>query len=151
MRKFRKVTAALLGGLALSAGLVLAGPATANATQAECVNGANGFIDISDTANGLFRVGAGPGPNGEIVDIEISLIRGTQRGWAHLTSAVPGDQMWMDWTQDNGVSWIQCGPFFATQNGQSLTSAAQATNPSPGWRFRAGMNVGGQVYVSAWW
>lgn len=151
MRKSRKMTSFLLGGLALSAGLVFVGPAMANASQADCVNGANGFIDISDNATGLFATGAGPGANGEIVDIEHSLIRGTERGWAHLTGAVPGDQVWMDWTRDNGRTWIQCGPFFATQNGQSLTSAAQATSSDPNWRFRAGMNVGGQVMVSSWW
>jgi hypothetical protein len=151
MRKYRNIVMALLGTAALSVALMLTGPAIANASQADCVNGANGFIDISDNANGLYEVGAPIGANGEIVDIEASLIRGTERGWAHLTGAVPGDQMWMDWTRDNGHSWIQCGPFYATQNGQSLTSAAQRTDPSPNWRFRAGMNVGGTVLVSAWW
>ena len=150
MRKSRNIMV-FLGALALGIGLVVTGPAIANASQADCVNGANGFIDISDNANGRYEVGAGPGANGEIVDIETSLIRGTSRGWAHLTSAVPGDQVWMDWTQNGGSTWIQCGPFYATQNGQSLTSAAQATNSSPNWRFRAGMNVGGRVMVSSWW
>jgi hypothetical protein len=127
---------------------------TANASEADCAGGANGFVDIPDNLNSDFAprwmyVGA------EILYLYIGNVDGAQRGWALLgsngASLQSTDQVWMDWTQDNGRTWLQCGPFGPTGYEWSITSAAKATSPTPGYRFRAGANIDGIAHVTDWY
>lgn len=72
------------------------------------------------------------------VQLQKGYLNGALYGWAKAQgSTEAGDLVWMDWTQDNGCTWIQCGPFVVDVRGATKTSAAKRTNPSPGWRFRA--------------
>lgn len=67
----------------------------------------------------------------------VSLVSGSVGGvpmvWAQLTDARYGDRVWLDWSDNNGETWTQCGPF--TTTGASLTSRAHKVGP--GWQFRA--------------
>jgi len=125
--------------------LVSAASATTDAPEqeigpmsaADCERGANGFRDIPDTLRGTEVF-----PPFDMVGARIILYRGPlaggQRGWAMIDGqTLPGDLVWMDWTRDGGASWIQCGPFQVTANGQTKTSAAQRTSSDPRWQFRA--------------
>jgi hypothetical protein len=149
---------ALLAGTTI--GLII--PSTpAQASVADCSNGRNGFIDISDleirgTAHGSFTF-----PNGfGTITLLVGKFGGTfgdQRGYAQLAGGrfQGSSRVWMDWTQDGGHHWLQCGPF---GNGHRptnspLTSAAQKTNVSKGWQFRACGDVPGlySAKCAAWW
>ncbi|WP_344882633.1 hypothetical protein [Nonomuraea antimicrobica] len=131
----------------------LAGPAHA-ASQAECVGGANGFRDISDSASGIKQVYKQD--DSRTVEINIQTVvlghETTSRGFAKIQGQTrSGDLIWMDWTRDHGRTWIQCGPFTITANGQTKTSAAQSTSSDDAWRFRAGGVIRGKLYVTDWW
>ena len=126
------------------------------AFPADCEGGANGFRDIPDDLMGqlvgaewAIHLGA---------DVDISLRHGTvagaQRGWALISGAtIPGDQVRMDWTQDGGKTWIQCGPFTVKADNHTYTSAAQSTNSSSLWQFRACGALDGDTVSSCtpWW
>jgi hypothetical protein len=145
--------ATALGAAVVSFGaLLLAGPA--NASQAECVGGANGFRDISDSASGIKHVWKQD--DSRTVEINIQTIvlgtEGRSRGFAKIQGETrPDDLIWMDWTRDNGQHWIQCGPFKITANNQTKTSAAQSTSNDDAWRFRAGGRIRGKLYLTDWW
>src|SRR5882672_9690300 len=112
--------------------------ASAGGTQIPCEHGANGFVDIPDTLQGRIETGAqadhwGSGvwpPPGVGLDLEAGSVRGRMSGWAHLYGAThAGDLVWMDWSQDSGNNWGQCGPFRIDFDGQSKTSASKGTSP----------------------
>ena len=122
-------------------------------TAAQCENGANGFIDISDSLVGtrvkpILDLGSGVS-----VTLESGTVAGAQRGWARIHgSTIAGDQVWMDWTTNNGSSWLQCGPFTVGFSGMSKTSAAKKTSSSTSYRFRAcGRLVGSSSKCIIWW
>jgi hypothetical protein len=129
---------------------------TASASAGDCAHGANGFTDVPDNLWGSV-VRPSPMPTGgyEQVFLLTGTVNGRQQAWAYLwggsfTGVRIGDQVWMDWTRDNGRTWIQCGPFTSTgQN--SNTSAAQVTSNDSNWRFRAGASINGRVSVTDWW
>jgi len=140
--------------VAATTSLVTAG--TANASAGDCTHGTNGFTEIPDNLDGSI-VRPSPPPTGgyEQVWLETGTVNGRQQAWAFLyggsfTGVRIGDQVWMDWTRDNGRTWIQCGPF--TASGQNtITSSAQVTSNDPNWRFRAGASIDGHISVTAWW
>lgn len=105
-------------------------------SAADCERGARGFVDIPDNLTG--EVVRGPIVIGTIiVELHKGYVQGL-RGWAKMRGTTNnGDMVWMDWTTDGGATWVQCGPFFAIATFQTKTSAAQRTNPSTAWRFRA--------------
>jgi len=145
--------AAALGTAVLSSGaLLLAGPA--NASQDQCVGGANGFRDIPDNASGIKHVWKQDDSKTVEINIQTTVFGsdGTSRGFAKIQGATrPDDLIWMDWTQDYGQHWIQCGPFKITANNQTKTSAAQYTSNDDAWRFRAGGRIRGKLYLTDWW
>ncbi|HWL86297.1 MAG TPA: hypothetical protein VNO21_10870 [Polyangiaceae bacterium] len=104
----------------------------------DCIHGANGFVDISDSLSGVVRRQVDVFGSTHIT-LETATINGRTRGFAKLSGVtVPGDSVWMDWTVTNFRSgWLQCGPFVVQVQNRSYTSAAKETNPSPDWRFRA--------------
>jgi hypothetical protein len=135
----RLIAAAVAAVAALTTTAVAAPAASATGdTAADCERGANGFVDIPDWINGTPRDSAVPGGL-IVVELQTGYINGVLRGWAKLQGATTdyGDLVWMDWTRDGGRSWIQCGPFEVTSPRMSKTSAAQRTDPSPTWQFRA--------------
>src|SRR5689334_17194029 len=85
------------------------GPATAG----ECQRGANGFVDIPDTQSG--RVVDPQQLPAAVLSLQFANIAGANRGYAKLSTAAGpiffggGEQVWMDWSQDNGDHWLQCG------------------------------------------
>ncbi|WP_427922770.1 helix-turn-helix domain-containing protein [Streptomyces sp. cg40] len=67
------------------------------------------------------------------VRLEYGTVDGRRMAWAAIGGAHYGDRVWMDWSDDDGETWTQCGPFTAT--------TAARTTPAhplhPGWHFRA--------------
>jgi hypothetical protein len=126
-------------------------PAPANA--AACANRANGFTDVPDTLSGTIQRSVPLSP-GVTVTLETGAVSGATRGWAKISGGTTaGDRVWMDWTTNGGTSWLQCGPFTVGHAGQSRTSAAKETNPSPSYQFRAcGQLAGNQpIRCTSWW
>ncbi|MGP4052337.1 hypothetical protein [Streptomyces sp. 2A115] len=153
--RVRRGLAATAAALSLGFGLSIAGPATsAHATAADCEGGANGFIDISDDASGSVVRSVDMGA-GRAVTLHRGNIRGLDRGWAKISgTTVNGDLVWMDWTTNNGSTWLQCGPFAVNRGaGTSKTSAAKTTSSSSSYRFRACgyLKNAGQTKCTSWW
>jgi hypothetical protein len=148
-RKFRIFVATMmLAGLA-----AVAVPGSASATAADCAGGANGFVDIPDTLGGTdvedVRIG------NHWLYLNFGTVSGATRGWALLFEGSyeplqTNASVWLDWSQDGGKSWIQCGPFFNSKGKTSITSAAKKTSSSPYWIFRAGAMVNGEMQLSQW-
>jgi len=142
---------------ALAAGLAVTGPAApANALARDCTGGTNGFTDISDSASGTRQVDVQASTPDGAVDLTVQSIQLghllTLNGFAKISGPTrPGDMVWMDWTQDNGKTWLQCGPFTVGSNNQSLTTPAKPTSTDGNYRFRVGGVVHGKLYVSNWW
>jgi hypothetical protein len=137
MRITRRIAAAAaVCGLAL--GALAAGIEPASASEADCANGANGFVDIPDNlATGSRARPAINMGSGVTLELRYGTVYGRQRGWARIYGdLLEGDRVWMDWTTNGGASWLQCGPFYAGGL-NSKTSAAKSTNPSPTYQFRA--------------
>jgi hypothetical protein len=147
------VAAVLTGSFVVSAPAAAADPISAM-TAADCEGGRNGFVDIPDNLRGDFVDVTLPGG---LLKVELmqGWVGGGQRGWALLSGPTrAGDMVWMDWTTNGGVTWLQCGPFFAPHSQATKTSAAQRTNGSALWQFRAcGMiaNVPSSLRCTAWW
>lgn len=145
-------TAASVAVVALSAGLlVTVSSGVASASAAQCAHGANGFVDISDNLTGTVVARS----DGGDLTVEVGIVNGVKRGWARAhggeAALRPGDSVWLDWSQDGGRSWLQCGPFTTNGHPWSITSAAKSTNPSPGWRFRGGAYFGGTLALTPWY
>ncbi|MEU8777112.1 hypothetical protein [Streptomyces sp. NPDC048606] len=139
MRTTRTVWGGAGAALALAAGLVVVGPAgSAAATAADCANGANGFVDISDDLSGRVARSVDMG-HGRTLTLQYGSVNGAERGWAKLGGSTQnGDLVWMDWTNDGGRTWLQCGPFAADRGaGRSKTSAAKTTSSAATYKFRA--------------
>ncbi|WP_372671600.1 hypothetical protein [Amycolatopsis kentuckyensis] len=160
MRK--KAMQAVLSLAVVVAGLVLPVDA-ASASTSDCTGGRNGFVDIPDNQDGYSAAWNSTitiGNAEEHLDLEFAPIGGKTRGfailWADGTNGGPPpyvafDSVWMDWTQDGGRTWIQCGPFGNPKGRASITSAAMVTNPSTAWRFRAGAMAHGTMYLTGWY
>jgi hypothetical protein len=160
MSKFRSMAAVgvlLVGGMV---GTFTAG-GTAHAAASDCTGGRNGFIDISDLESNGAEHGKFTFPSGfGTITLKVTTfggIGGDQRGYARLAGGPYQSQsrVWMDWTRDGGRTWLQCGPFGSGDRptNSPLTSAAQKTNSSSLWKFRACGDVPG-VYsarCTGWW
>lgn len=115
----------------------------AQSSSGDCEGGANGFIDISDSLSGTVQRSVDMG-FGVTVTLQSGTVAGAQRGWAKISgSTLAGDLVWMDWTQNSWLNWVQCGPFAVGSDGHTKTSAAQRTNSSNAWQFRACGNLAG--------
>ncbi|WP_427922181.1 hypothetical protein [Streptomyces sp. cg40] len=153
MRKIRPIlaTLALLG--ATTAACLTTGAAPAMATAAQCSGGANGFVDIPDSYSGGTSHGSVTLRSGATVTLMSDYFSGVQRGYARLSgSNIAGARVWMDWTQNGGSSWLQCGPF-GPSGGGSLTSASKATSSSASYEFRACGDIPGVApyKCTGWW
>jgi hypothetical protein len=125
--------------------------APAQATVAECTNGANGFVSIPFNQSGTVRGSIFLGGRATVT-LESASIQGRSRGFAKISGNTRrGDQVWMDWTTTGGNGWLQCGPWYVQSNGSPNTSAAQRTDPSPQWLFRACGLVNGHGGCTDWW
>lgn len=144
----------------LAGGVAVASAAPAHASAADCVHGAQGFVDIPDwmpngTSQESFTMDPGTAAAATI-HLETASIQGQSRGYAAIIgNTLAGDQFWMDWTTSysNGSAsgWTQCGPF-TVGTGQVATTPAMRTDNSPAWRFRAcGSRGGGAVRCTPWW
>jgi hypothetical protein len=145
----------MLAATAVAMGSMVAITAgTASATAAQCAHGANGFVDISNSLSG--DIVAVDDPDLGFVRLETGTVGGVKRGWAMVdiggtSPLTTADSVWMDWSQDGGRTWLQCGPFNAQNGMRTITSAAKATNPSPNWVFRAGGFVAGYQRLTGWY
>ncbi len=147
----RAALAAVL--LLTTGGAVVGSGSPAAATAAECSNGANGFVTVSDNASGTVARHIEPYPE-FVINLEYGTVGGVQRGFARLRGrTVQGDKVWMDWTRNGGTTWLQCGPFTVSSLFAPKTSAAQRTSTDPNWQFRAcGRSAGGdRSFCTRWW
>jgi hypothetical protein len=118
----------------------------------DCENGANGFIDISDTLSGTIQRSVAL-EFGLTVTLQSGTVSGAQRGWAKISGpTIANDLVWMDWTQNSGSTWLQCGPFSVDGTNLTKTSAAKTTSSLASYQFRAcGRPVGGNSHCTSWW
>lgn len=155
MRHVLKVVASTAVALAISSSIVVLAPGSASATAEVCSGGRAGFVDISDNLTGTEVRRRDGFKGGWVVTLQTGNVNGVQRGWAHLTTAA-NSSVWMDWTQNGGSTWLQCGPF-SRRGASTLTSAAQRLDPSPAWQFRACFKANAfipddsGVYCTTWW
>jgi hypothetical protein len=127
-----------------------------SALASDCENGANGFIDISDSLSGHVERSSPLDSNargGLEVTLQSGIVAGTRRGWAKITGpTTPGDQVWMDWTRNSGSTWLRCGPFTVGNPNMTKTSAAKRTSSLTSYQFRAcGWAIGGSPHCTTWW
>ncbi|MEU6407531.1 hypothetical protein [Microbispora sp. NPDC046933] len=155
MRSIRRSLSVAAAAGAFAAGTLTGvfAAAPANAAVSECVNGANGFVDIPYNKTGTVAYSVDLG-GGRKAQLHYGSISGVQRGWAIIRGTTKkGDKVWMDWTTTatNG-GWLQCGPFTVQADGLTNTSAAQKTSSKDGYWFRAcGQIVGGTTRCTPWW
>lgn len=132
-----------------------------SATIAECSN-VNGFVDISDSLSGTVQRRLTMNDNIVVngrrqtvfITQESATVGGVQRGFAKISGSTHrNDQIWMDWTENGGTNFRQCGPFPVGADGLSATSAAKQTINNPLVRFRACARLAGaNVSVcNDWW
>lgn len=152
---------ARVGVLASVVGLIAAvgvvAPSPAMAAARDCAGGANGFVDIPDNLSGLEVEQVRSGSHWLVLNF--GKVNGVTRGWAMLFASDNGpvqdwlpkeSSVWLDWSQDGGRTWLQCGPFYNSKGKMSITSAAKQTSSSSQWVFRAGARDGGVQVLSRW-
>jgi hypothetical protein len=135
------------------AGLLVSTSATpAQATPAQCTPPTNGFIRVTNGDNAhvvrYFTVG------GTATSLQWKYVNGRQYVYAYLggSTVLSGDLVWMDWSRDGGLTWIQCGPFPITQNGVGRRTYAQRTSTDPRWVMRACSRIYLDVSrCTTWW
>ncbi|GAA4635270.1 hypothetical protein GCM10023196_080090 [Actinoallomurus vinaceus] len=128
------MTAVVFGGLGLVTGRELApGPRVVPAAAQDdaCTNwtwptGTAGRAAIPPAT----VHGQGHAP---VVRLLTGTVGGRPMAWAQITGARYGDRVWLDWSRNNGQTWIQCGPFTTT----TATFASRAHEIGTRWRFRA--------------
>ncbi|AGL18485.1 hypothetical protein [Actinoplanes sp. N902-109] len=148
-RSIKAAGAATVSMFAAALGIVAAAPASASV--AECTNGANGFVGIPYNQSGTTQRSITLGGR-TTVSLQSAAVQGRTRGYAKISGNTrAGDQVWMDWTTTGGNGWLQCGPWYVQSNGSPNTSAAQRTDPSSQWLFRACGLVDGQGGCTGWW
>lgn len=152
-RRIRGAVATGVATLLLTTAIVAGSPTAAHATAADCENGRNGFQDISDAQTGTLVRGPLRFDGGVEVTLRWTGIAGGQGGFAKITGNTrPGDLVWMDWTQNGGTTWLQCGPFRVTAAGESKTSAARRSSNVTAYKFRACGDRAGQPHqCTGWW
>jgi hypothetical protein len=150
-RRWRALAMAVVAVLA-TAFVSVTTAAPAEAAPADCLNGANGFVNTPSSVPGAQTARSRSLGSGVSVELRYGTISGVQRGWARIVGAyVSTDRVWMDWSTNGGASWIQCGPFDA---GSRQFTPAQRTSSSTQWVFRACGRLippNTQSLCTAWW
>ncbi|WP_433328393.1 hypothetical protein [Spirillospora sp. CA-294931] len=144
-------------GLALvAAPAQAAAPAdkAAVASPADCVGGANGFVDIPDTLRGTVQRRVDLSAR-VAVTLESGTVAGRQRGWGRIGGINGGvleanNKVWMDVSQDGGRTWLQCGPFGGSTSGPLTTPAAYTTGDA-NRKFRACGTLAVEIKCTGWW
>jgi hypothetical protein len=126
--------------------------APAAASPADCTPPAHGFVRVTsgDNAHVVSYFNNGP----TTTSLQWKYVGGVQVGYAYLGgSVVVGDLVWMDWTTNNGRSWLQCGPFPIQQYFVGRRTYGKATSSNPSYRFRACSRLLGDAnsYCTPWW
>lgn len=168
MRNIRRIFSVGTAALVLGAGLVAGSSGAAQAAASDCVGGAKGFTDIPDSLSGRGVGGAGAlvldNPHAVAsYAMQTGNVNGRSMGWgviqagsgSNWNSGVRAD-VWMDVTNDNKASWIQCGPFSVTTAGKRITTPAYPTSNSASRAFRVCASVNGPngstgVTCTSWW
>ncbi|MGW0467790.1 hypothetical protein ACWDX6_21390 [Streptomyces sp. NPDC003027] len=147
----------VLSCLALASGaLVLTTAPPAAASPADCQNwrAADAATDKWTVTSTPLTTGYTLPYNRRQVDLRAGNINGVQHGWTRIVGYTKaGDKYWMDVSRDGGRSWIQCGPFTLTRDGESPWTPAHAASPDPNLRFRACGRAAdeGQSACGPWW
>ncbi|MGA5207810.1 hypothetical protein [Streptomyces variegatus] len=164
MRSTRRIFSVGAAALMLGAGLLAGTSGAAHAAASDCEGGKAGFTDIPNSLSGTGVAGAGA----LVIDhpqavvsyaMQTGNVGGRQMGWGALSSNTMGPgavgQVWMDVTNDNKQSWIQCGPFYLRSAGR-ITTAAYPTSSSSSRAFRVCARLASPVRDSGitctpWW
>ncbi|MEV5509466.1 hypothetical protein [Streptomyces orinoci] len=135
----RRTAVAATMVLACSAGLVLSG-GSAQAAAAEpdgTINHSCGpAINVNSTTS---RHVVTPAPVGGAT-IRLEAGRSSRYGttyWAHLLKARKGSSVWMDWSDDGGHNWHQCGPYSVDGSQGAHDRWTWGVNWVGGRKFRA--------------
>jgi hypothetical protein len=156
MRTMATIARTAVAATLMAAAFTLGISGAAHADRSHCEGGANGFVDISENQSGATQrsVELRPGAAGNRgwINLAVANIQGQQRGFVAIVGHETGDEFWMDWTQDGGNNWIQCGPFVAWDTNQH-TTAAKSTSSSASWLFRAcgSRHDSDAVVCTSWW
>jgi hypothetical protein len=131
---------------------VIADGAPAAASPADCTPPAHGFVRVvsGDNAHIVSYYKNGP----TTTSLQWKYIGGVQTGYAYLGGTViAGDLVWMDWTTNNGRTWLQCGPFPIQQFNVGRRTDGKATGSNPNYRFRRCSRLVGDDYslCTGWW
>jgi hypothetical protein len=63
--------------------------------------------------------------NGRMIELRTGYLPGGQYGWARIANPGGGDLVWMDFSQDGGFIWKQCGPY--TANSRQFSEAVKTS------------------------
>jgi hypothetical protein len=170
MRSIRRIFTVGATALMLGAGLVAGSTGTAQAAASDCAGGAKGFTDIPDSLSGRGVAGAGAviaefgGKPWAVASygMHTGNVGGRAMGWGVLStsSSLRGPSatgmVWMDVTNDNKKSWIQCGPFTTSASGARITTPAYPTSNSASRAFRVCAQVTSAspqsgITCTPWW
>lgn len=69
-----------------------------------------------------------------IIELRTGSFSGSTWGWARMANPQRGDEIWMDFSQDGGRTWKQCGPYTADAR---QFSEAVTTSSDSNRKFRA--------------
>jgi hypothetical protein len=136
-----------------AAGLVATtGAAPAHATIAQCTPPTNGFVNPinGDNAHVVRYFNA----IGTTTSLQWKYLNGRQVVFAYLGGdTFPYDRVWMDWSRNGGLTWIQCGPFTVQNLHQGRRTYAQRTTTDPRWIMRACSRLSGEEIsrCTPWW
>jgi len=148
MHGIRRIFSVGTAAFVLGAGLLAGSSGAAQAAASDCTGGAAGFTDIPDSLSGRGVAGAGALVIGNPHAVaswamQTGNVGGRQMGWGVLSTGGADDWgpgvragVWMDVTNDDKVSWIQCGPFEVRSAGVRITTPAYPTSSSASRAFR---------------
>ncbi|MDQ0771553.1 hypothetical protein QF026_000019 [Streptomyces aurantiacus] len=167
MHSIRRIFSVGAAALMLGAGLVAGSSSAAQAAPADCTQGAKGFTDIPDSLSGTGVAGAGAlsisnPPAVASYAMQTGNVGGTSMGWGVLSTSASiwgptaRGQVWMDVTNDNKQSWIQCGPFAVFSAGTRITTPAYPTSSSASRAFRVcaqvdSLGTSSGITCTPWW
>ncbi|MFC8667050.1 hypothetical protein [Streptomyces sp. NPDC057199] len=168
MHSIRRIFSVGAAAIMLAAGVVAGSAGAAQAARSDCEGGVNGFTDIPDSLSGQGVGGAGA----MVIDfphavasyaMQAGNVGGRQAAWGVLTTGSGSNwgsgvlaQVWMDVSNDNRQTWIQCGSFDTMTGGKRMTTPAYPTSSSSSRAFRVcarllsqGSNSG--IQCTSWW
>ncbi|MDD9381362.1 DUF2690 domain-containing protein [Streptomyces sp. ZAF1911] len=139
--QFTKKAAVLTAGVALFAGLGLTG------TTAHAAGTAGAGVLACSTSNAVTPI---PTAKVDTITIELRYSTSSRCAWGRITTADPGDQVWVDRSSDGGRTWA--GPWGVTTVQSGTDTHTPAYNDA-GYKMRACAknDSTGHVHCTGWY